>query len=112
MRGMALPLAADMFRSALPREERRDFEGTAIRIKRFDPRSRARSDDPAFVVRSFETCFDPRSRARSDSRCRDRSQAPSGFDPRSRARSDLQRLLVHRVMVLFRSALPREERLG
>ncbi len=59
-------LPASKFRSALPREERRASASAIEAKRRFDPRSRARSDKAYQDALSHCHGFDPRSRARSD----------------------------------------------
>ncbi len=97
----------------------------------FDPRSRARSDVTDRRSRPPNRCFDPRSRARSDHPNGWRCHVDERFDPRSRARSDeggrrratsgtvsirapvrgaTLQAECERLRLLFRSALPCEER--
>src|SRR5208337_4188331 len=54
--------------------------------------------------------FDPRSRAGSDQMREESAKADAGFDPRSRAGSDITPAAQKVAQALFRSALPRGER--
>ncbi len=83
-----------MFRSALPRGERRESLEAPVLCTSFDPRSRAGSDSVMSWRMETRKSFDPRSRAGSDAIFLHGHLGEVGFDPRSRAGSDLTGVVV------------------
>ena len=77
-----------LFRSALPRRERRSKSRSAVVQPCFDPRSREESDRRHRHRSRPSLCFDPRSREESDRELALAAAIIDRFDPRSREESD------------------------
>ena len=100
------------FRSTLPRGERRRFgvhSTTSTMFRSTLPRGERPGRDSR---EARPDCFDPRSRAGSDTCIQKLPPRSVRFDPRSRAGSDHSTDDEVNCNALFRSTLPRGERLG